>query len=89
MICRSTAAVVPLIVAAHSAQAICSVPMVPICATHYCAFDDQEEFKRYRSLVRSYQSQARDYLDCTKRKTDNAIDEHNRAIEIFNRRARG
>ena len=78
----------------------CSEPSVPYCASKYGAFDDQDEFRRCKSEMESYQSEAQDFLSCVKReaddvlsslkrKSDRVIDEYNGAVESFNRRARG
>jgi hypothetical protein len=85
-----------LAVTASSAQAYCSAPTAPYCATRYGAFDDQDDFDRCKREMASYQSEAQDFLSCTKRdaddlkrKSDNVIDEYNSAVESFKRRARG
>ena len=78
------------------AQAYCSSPTAPYCATRYGSFDDQDDFDRCRRQMTSYQSEAQDYLSCMrreaddlKRKSDTVIEEYNSAVESFNRRARG
>ena len=85
-----------LMVTASSAQAYCSSPSAPYCATRYGAFDDQNDFDRCKRQMASYQGEAQDFLSCTKReaddlkrKSDGVIDEYNGAVESFNRRARG
>jgi hypothetical protein len=86
-----------LIVAfATPAFAYCSEPSAPSCATRYGAFDDQDDFDRCKRQMRSYQSEAEDFLSCTrreaddlKRKSDSVIQDYNNAVESFNRRARG
>jgi len=66
----------------------------------YGAFEDQDEFRRCKREMESYQSEAQDLLSCTKReaddlistlkrKSDSVIEEYNSAVESFNRRARG
>jgi hypothetical protein len=85
---------------ATQSQAFCSEPSAPYCASKYGAFDDQDEFRRCKSEMESYQSEAQDFLSCTKReaddlistpkrKSDSVIEEYNSTVESFNRRARG
>jgi hypothetical protein len=78
-----------LVAGATPVFAYCSEPSAPYCASRYGAFDDQDEFRRCRSEMESYQSEVQDFLSCMKRKSDSVIQEYNSAVESFNRRARG
>ena len=69
--------------------ASCSEPSAPYCATKYGAFDDEDEFRRCKREMDSYQSEAQEFLSCVKRKSDSIIEEYNSAVQSFNRRARG
>jgi hypothetical protein len=82
------------------ALAYCSEPSAPYCATRYGTFDGEDEFRRCKREMESYQSEAQDFLSCQKRevddllsvmkrKSDGVIEEYNSAVESFNRRARG
>lgn len=71
------------------AIAYCSAPTAPSCATRYGAFDDQDDFDRCKRQISSYQSEANEFLACTKREADRVIEEYNSTVESFNRRARG
>ena len=88
--------IIALLVASAPANASCSSPSAPYCATRYGAFDSQDDFDRCKRQMSSYQSEAEDYLSCLrreaddlKRKSDGAIEEYNSAVDSFNRRARG
>jgi hypothetical protein len=92
---RELMILVSLAVSVSSAEAYCSAPTAPYCATRYGAFDDQDDFDRCKRQMASYQSEAQDFLSCTKRevddlkrKSDGLINEYNDAVESFNRRAR-
>jgi hypothetical protein len=89
-----------LVLVARPAFAYCTEPSAPYCASRYGAFEDQDEFRRCKREMESYQSEAQDFLSCTKReaddlistlkrKSDSVIEEYNSAVESFNRRARG
>jgi hypothetical protein len=56
--------------AVELAAAYCSEPSTPYCASKYDAFDDQDEFRRCKSEIESYESEAQDFLSCTKREAD-------------------
>jgi len=89
---RGVVLVLPIIALLGSAPAqayYCSSPSAPSCATRYGAFDDQDDFERCKRQMSSYQSEAQEYLSCLKRESDSTIEEYNRAVESFNRRARG
>ena len=80
----------------NGVHAACYAPSAPYCATRYSAFEDQDEFDRCRREMTSYQIEAQDFLACIRRETevlknksDGVIDEYNKAVEGFNRRARG
>ena len=85
-----------LLCASTAAKAYCSAPSAPSCATRYGSFDDEDDFGRCKRQMRSYQSEAEDFLACTrreaddlKRKSDDLINEYNSAVQSFNRRAKG
>jgi hypothetical protein len=78
-----------LVLTSATANAYCSPPSAPSCATRYGAFDDQDDFDRCKRQMSSYQSDAQDYLSCMRRESDNAVEEYNSAVDSFNRRARG
>lgn len=84
----------------ETALAYCSTPTAPFCATRYGAFEDESEFRRCKSELEFYKSEAESFLGCQKResddfllslkrKSDGIIQEYNDAVESFNRRARG
>jgi hypothetical protein len=84
------------IAAISTSASACSEPSAPYCASKYGAFDDEDEFRRCKSEMEIYQSEAEDFLSCTrraaddlKRKSDRVIQDYNGAVESFNRRARG
>jgi hypothetical protein len=70
-------------------RADCFEPTAPSCATSTGEFDDDSEFRLCKSEMESYQSEVEEFLACQKRKSQDAIDEYNEAVESFNRRARG
>jgi hypothetical protein len=72
-----------------SANAYCSAPSAPSCATRYGAFDSEDDFDRCKRQMSSYKSEVEDYLSCLRREADSTIEEYNSAVESFNRRARG
>jgi hypothetical protein len=78
-----------LVLTSAAANAYCSPPSAPSCATRYGAFDDQDDFDRCKRQMSSYQSEAQDYLSCMRRESDSAVEEYNSAVDSFNRRARG
>jgi hypothetical protein len=78
-----------LVAVAPAAYAACSEPTAPYCASKYGAFDDEDEFRRCKSEMESYQSETQEFLSCVKRNSDSIIEEYNSAVESFNRRARG
>lgn len=88
---RAALMILPMLVltSAAPANAYCSPPSAPSCATRYGAFDDEDDFDRCKRQMSSYQSEAQDYLSCVRRETDSAIEEYNSAVNSFNRRARG
>jgi hypothetical protein len=78
------------------ANAYCSKPTPPYCATQYGTFNDQYEFDRCRSEMQFYLSDVEAYQSCLRReqedlrrKHEEALREYNDAVESFNRRARG
>jgi hypothetical protein len=96
---RTALMALPILVltsAATPANAYCSPPSAPSCATRYGTFDSQDDFDHCKRQMSSYQSEAQDYLSCLrreaedlKRKSDGTIEEYNSAVDSFNRRARG
>lgn len=69
------------LVASDGAQAYCSEPTAPSCATRSGSFDDQDEFDRCRRQMTNYKSEVEDNLSCRQR-------EYSDMVESFNRRAR-
>jgi hypothetical protein len=75
--------------AATPAFSACSEPSAPYCSTKYGAFDDEDEFHRCEREMQNYQSETKEFLACTKRKSDSVIQDYNSAVQSFNRRAQG
>jgi hypothetical protein len=65
----------------------CYEPSVPYCASSYGAFDDEDDFRRCKSDMESYQSEVEDYLSCLRKSSNEVLDEYNTAVDNFNRRA--
>jgi hypothetical protein len=91
MVALTRLGILAFLMAAFTTQALayCSEPSAPYCASKYGAFEDQDEFRRCKTEMESYQSEAQEYLSCVKRKSDSVIEDYNSAVESFNRRARG
>jgi hypothetical protein len=70
------------------ANAYCSAPESPSCAARHSTFDSQDDFDRCKRQMSTYKSEVEDYLSCTRRETDSAIEEYNSTVDSFNRRAR-
>jgi hypothetical protein len=71
------------------AGASCSKPGAPSCASTSGNFANQAEYEQCRVQVENYNSEIKSYLACQRRETTTAIDEHNEAVDSFNRRVRG
>ena len=67
----------------------CSEPTKPYCVDRYDKFDDEWEYRRCRSELESFKSQTEEFVECLKRAADEALNEYRRAVQSFNRRARG
>ena len=59
---------------------------MPYCSTKYGAFDGEDEFRRCKREMDSYQSEAQEFISCMKRKSDSIIEQYNSAVQSFNRR---
>jgi hypothetical protein len=70
------------------ADGTCSKPDAPPCARGYGQFANHSEYGRCKLEMENYNSQIKSYLACQRRDTTIAIDEHNEAVESFNRRVR-
>jgi hypothetical protein len=71
------------------AEAYCSKPDAPYCATRSGRFDDQDDFDRCRRQMQYYQSEVESFLSCLRNDSDEVLREHNDAVSSFNRRTRG
>lgn len=82
------------------ANAYCSEPSAPSCASNYGGFDDEWEFSRCKREMESYKDDVERFLQCNrdeaeeaarKARDDNAsaMSDYNDAVEAFNRRAGG
>ena len=70
-------------------EATCSKPDAPSCANGYSDFANHSEYRRCKVEMESYNSEIKSYLACQRREITIAIDEHNEAVDSFNRRVRG
>ena len=73
----------------------CSQPDAPFCATQYGAFDGTDNFDTCKREMQSYKSDVESFLSCKRSEIEDlesknrrVIQEHNDAVESFNRRAR-
>jgi len=84
----------------NEANAYCSEPSAPSCASNYGGFDDEWEFSRCKREMESYKDDVERFLQCNgdeaeeaarKARDDNAsaMSDYNDAVEAFNRRAGG
>ncbi|UGX87109.1 hypothetical protein [Phyllobacterium meliloti] len=58
-----------------TAQAYCSAPTAPYCATSFSSFNDRDEFDRCKREMESYQSELESFVTCEKRELSSAIEE--------------
>jgi hypothetical protein len=65
------------------------MPKTPTCATAQGGFADRAEFQACKTEMESYGLGMREYLACHRREHQDAIDQHNKAVDGFNRRLRG
>ena len=89
MVLRRSLALIVTLVVPTAAWGFCSEPSAPYCATGFGQFDDDGAFEDCRSEMESFKSEVEDYVECLKRKGEEAVDEYNNAVEEFNNRARG
>lgn len=85
-----------LLVATSIPQALafsCFDPSPPYCVADYGRFDTDTDFEICRSDMERYQRQVNDYRECVAReareKMEDSLRRYNRAVDDFNRRARG
>lgn len=85
-------AVMLLLTLASAANAFCSEPSAPACASRYGAFDDEWEFDRCKRNMADYKDEAENFIQCHAKEAeqarDKAVSEFNDAVQSFNRRAR-
>jgi hypothetical protein len=79
-----------------AAEAYCSQPSAPSCATRYGSFDDTDDFDRCKRQLTSYKDEVESFMSCKQREMDEArreaeraVSDYNDAVQSFNRRARG
>lgn len=69
-------------------MAFCTEPRVPVCAMMLGDFE-QYEFDSCRSDMERFRSSTDSYLECLREEAGDTLKKYNRAVESFNRRARG
>ncbi len=77
------------VLSGKAAEAFCSKPDAPYCASRYGNFDDESEFDRCKSEMESFKYDTESYLSCLRRESEDAVNDYDDAVTSFNRRARG
>jgi hypothetical protein len=75
------------IIIPSSALGSCFEPDKPFCVNGYQRFSSSVDFENCKNDLDRYRDEVEDYLACLKRKSNDAIDEYNDAVQDFNTQA--